>query len=116
MYHSCGAIHPLINELIEIGVDILNPVQVSAKEMDTHVLKEQFGDRLTFWGGIDTRQVLPHGTVDDVKQEVKRVIQDLAPGGGYVLNFVHNAQPDVKPENICAMFEAGREYGMYPIR
>ncbi len=116
MYHTCGAVQPLINELIEIGVDILNPVQVTAKDMDTRVLKEQFGDRLTFWGGIDTRQILPHGTVDDVKQEVKRIIQDMAPDGGYVLNFVHNAQPDVKPENICAMFEAGREYGVYPIR
>ncbi len=115
MYHSCGAVQPLINELIEIGVDILNPVQVTAKGMDTTVLKEQFGDRLTFWGGIDTRQILPHGTVDDVKQDVKRIIRDLAPGGGYVLNFVHNAQPDVRPENICAMFEAGREYGAYPI-
>ena len=100
MYHSCGAVVPLIPDLIENGVDILNPVQTTAQGMNTKALKEQFGEKLTFWGGIDTREILPHGTVEQVEEEVKQVIRDLAPGGGYVLNFVHNAQPDVKPENI----------------
>lgn len=115
MYHSCGAVQHALDDLIEIGVDIINPVQVSAKGMDTKWLKEEFGSRIVFWGGIDTREILPHGTVDQVKKEVGRVIKDLAPGGGYVLNSVHNIQADVKPENICAMVEAGREYGRYPL-
>jgi uroporphyrinogen decarboxylase len=115
MYHTCGAVHNLINDLIEIGVDILNPVQTSATGMDTKRLKNDFGDKISFWGGIDTRRVLPRGTVEEVREEVKNVIRNLAPGGGYVLNFVHNAQPDVKPENICAMFEAGKKYGKYPL-
>ncbi len=115
MFHCCGAAHHFFEDLIEIGVDIVNPIQVSSKGMDTQWLKEQFGDRLAFWGAIDTRQVLPRGTVDEVRKEVRRVIHDLAPGGGYVVNFVHNAQPDVPPENIVAMVEAAREYGHYPI-
>ncbi|MDP7285985.1 MAG: uroporphyrinogen decarboxylase family protein [Dehalococcoidales bacterium] len=78
-------------------------------------LKAHFGDRLSFWGGIDTQRVLPNGTPEEVKAEVRRRIRDLAPGGGYVLAAVHNIQPDVPVENILAMFEAGREYGRYPI-
>lgn len=115
MYHSCGAVRPLIPDLIEIGVEILNPIQTTAKGMDTASLKAEFGDQLAFWGGIDTREILPHGSIEDVTQEVRQVIHDLAQGGGYVLNFVHNAQPDVKPENVCAMFAAGKTYGAYPL-
>ena len=115
MYHSCGAVIPLIPDLIDIGVDILNPVQTTADGMNATALKEQFGGQLTFWGGIDTRVILPHGTVEQVDEEVKQVIHDLAPGGGYVLNFVHNAQPDVKAENIRAMFDAAGKYGNYPL-
>jgi uroporphyrinogen decarboxylase len=113
--HCCGSIHPLISDLIELGVDILNPVQVSAKNMDTQRLKSEFGDRITFWGGIDTQHVLPFGSPEDVKNEVKKRIADLAPGGGYVLTAVHNIQAAVKPENICAMYDAARSYGRYPI-
>ncbi|UCH64138.1 MAG: hypothetical protein JSU77_06895 [Fidelibacterota bacterium] len=115
LYHSCGAVHHFIDDLIEIGVDAINPVQVTSQGMETSYLKESFGDRIAFWGGIDTRYILPQGSVDEVKIEVKRVIGDLAPDGGYVLNFVHNAQPDVKPENICAMIETAREVGTYPL-
>jgi len=87
-------------------------VQVSAAEMgDTARLKREFGDVLTFWGGIDTQQVLPRGTPQEVKDEVRRRIDDLAPGGGYVLNTVHNIQADVPPENILAMVEALDEHG-----
>ncbi len=113
-HHSDGDVYPLLPDLIECGVDILNPVQVSAAEMgDTARLKREFGDVLTFWGGIDTQEVLPHGTPEQVKEETRRRIEDLAPGGGYVLNTVHNIQADVPPENIMAIFEARDEYGWY---
>jgi uroporphyrinogen decarboxylase len=113
-YHSCGAIAPLILDLIESGIDILNPVQVSAAGMDTKELKKNFGKELTFYGGgVDTQHVLPHGTPQEVRDEVKRRIDDLAPGGGFIFNTVHNIQADVPPENIMAMWEAMREYGVY---
>jgi uroporphyrinogen decarboxylase len=113
--HTCGNVYRFIPDLIEMGVDILNPVQVSAKEMDTKRLKKEFGDRITFWGGIDTQRIMPFGTPDDVEREVKERIADLAPGGGYVLTAVHNIQPGVKPENICRMYEAALKYGNYPL-
>ena len=111
-YHSCGALEAFIPDLIEIGVDILNPVQVSAAGMDTARLKQKYGKHLSFWGGgCDTQAILPRGTPADVRAEVKRRIADLAPDGGFVFNPVHNIQPNVSPENIVAMFEAAREYG-----
>jgi len=113
--HSCGAVHSFIDDFIEIGVDILNPVQVSASGMDTRKLKKEFGDKIVFWGGIDTQRVLPYGAVQDVENEVRRRIRDLAPGGGYVLSAVHNIQPDVSPENIWAMYSAAINCGVYPI-
>lgn len=113
--HSCGSISKFIPDLIEIGVDILNPIQVSAKDMDTKRLKEEFGDRMTFWGGVDTQRVLPFGSPEEVEGEVKRRISDAAPGGGYVLTAVHNIQAGVPPENICMMYDAARKYGRYPI-
>lgn len=113
--HSCGSISKFIPDLIEIGVDILNPIQVSAKDMDTKRLKEEFGDRMTFWGGVDTQGVLPFGSPEEVEGEVKRRISDAAPGGGYVLTAVHNIQAGVPPENICMMYDAARKYGRYPI-
>ena len=113
-YHTCGACKPLIPYLIDEGVDILNPVQVSAEGIDTKELKQEFGKDLTFWGGgVDTQHVLPFGTPQEVKDEVKRRIDDLAPGGGFVFNTVHNVQSDVPPENYMAMWEALQEYGGY---
>lgn len=113
-FHSCGSIYDLIPDIIETGVDIINPVQVSANKMDTKRLKKEFGDALTFWGGgIDTQKVLPCGTPSEIRDEVKRRIDDLAPGGGFVFATVHNIQPDVPPENIMAMWEALQEYGKY---
>jgi len=112
VYHTCGAVTTFLDDLVEIGADVLNPVQVSAAGMDTRVLKERYGDRLAFWGGIDNLVVLPRGSREEVRAEVKRRVEDLAPGGGYVLGSVHNIQPDVPPENICAMFEAAKEYGL----
>ncbi len=110
-YHSCGDCLALIPDLIEIGVDILNPIQISA--MDPEKLKKEFGQDLVFWGGIDTHEVLPFGTAEEVEEEVKRIIDILAPGGGFVFNSVHNIQADVPPENIEAMFQTAREYGRY---
>lgn len=114
--HCCGSIVSFLPDFIEYGIDAVHPVQVSAKDMDTRKLKKRFGDKIGFWGGIDTQHVLPYGTVNEVEEEVKRRIHDLAPGGGYVLAAVHNIQRDVPPENIVAMFKAAKKYGKYPIR
>jgi uroporphyrinogen decarboxylase len=113
VYHTCGSVVHLIPDLIEMGVDALNPVQVSAKGMDSKALKREFGTDLCFWGAIDTQRILPFGSPEEVKVEVRRRIEDLAPGGGYVLCAVHNIQADVSPENICAMYDAAREFGRY---
>lgn len=110
LYHSCGSVVSLIPDFIDMGIDFINPVQVTAAGMDTANLKREYGDQLGFWGAVDTMRVLPYGTPDDVRAEVRRRICDLGPGGGYVLTAVHNIQPDVPPENIVAMYEAAREY------
>lgn len=110
-YHTCGAVKELIPDLIEAGVDILNPVQVNAKGMDSKELKKLFGKDITFWGGgVDTQHILPHGTPQEVRDETKRRIEDLAPGGGFIFNPVHNVQRDVPPENYMAMWETLQEY------
>jgi uroporphyrinogen decarboxylase len=115
--HTDGAIYPLIPDLIEIGVDALNPIEVSAAGMgDTTKLKKEFGDRLAFWGAIDTRRILPFGTTEEVREEVRRRIHDLGPGGGYIVSPVHNIQPDVPPENVVAMYDAAYELGCYPLK
>jgi uroporphyrinogen decarboxylase len=112
--HSCGSIYRLIPDLIELGVDILNPVQISAAEMDPARLKREFGRDIVFWGGgIDTQQVLPHATTEQVRQHVQHLLGIFAPGGGYVFCQVHNIQADVPPENIVAMFEAALAFGRY---
>jgi len=113
--HSCGSIYEVIPDYIEIGVDILNPVQPLAKNMEPWRLKKEFGKYLTFCGGIDIQRLLPYGTVEEVKQGVKEVIKAYAPGGGYILAPSHNIEPDTPPENIVAMYEAAKEYGKYPI-
>ncbi len=114
-FHSCGAIKELIPDFIEVGIDILNPIQLSAAGMDdTAKLKREFGKEVCFWGGgIETQTILPHGKPEEIKDEVRRRIEDFAPGGGFIFNTVHNIQPDVPPENIIAMWEALQEYGVY---
>ncbi|NJD02819.1 MAG: hypothetical protein FIA99_09580 [Ruminiclostridium sp.] len=112
--HSCGAVSELIPDLIESGVDILNPVQVSACGMDLAKLKKEFGKDLTFWGGgIDTQHVLPYGSRKQVEDNVKRHIDELAPGGGFIFSAVHNIQGDVPPENVISMWETFQKYKKY---
>lgn len=109
MLHSCGSIKPVLNDFIEMGVDAINPVQVSAKEMEPDKLKEEFGDKITFWGGVDTQKLLSRGRPDEVRSEVQRLIRILGDKGGYVFGAVHNIQNDVTPENIVAMYETAFE-------
>ncbi len=110
IFHSCGAVHDFVGDIIDIGADVLNPVQVSAKDMDPVTLKEEFGDRIAFWGGVDTQRLLPFGTAEEVAAETRRIIDILGKGGGYVLNSVHCLEPEVPPENIVAMFDVGVEH------
>jgi uroporphyrinogen decarboxylase len=113
--HACGSVRPIIPDLIEIGVDILNPVQVNAKDMDSASLKRDFGKDLTFWGGgIDTQCAFDEShTPDEVRGDVRRRLDDLMPGGGFVFATVHNIQNNVPPENIMAMWETVQQFGKY---
>jgi hypothetical protein len=112
--HSCGSILPLIPDIIEAGFDILNPVQTSAVNMDPLVLKERFGDQVTFWGGgVETQRVLPFGTPDEVRAQVRERLQVFGKGGGFVFNPIHNVQAGVPIENLLAMYETVRDYGRY---
>ncbi len=116
IFHTCGDVYPLIGDFIDIGVDILNPIQVSAREMgDTARLKREFGRHISFCGGVDTQRVMPLGSTGDVRAEVRRRINDLAHGGGYLLAAVHCIQPDVPPENILAMCDEAVRSGRYPL-
>ena len=105
--HSCGSVYHFIEHFIDIGIDALNPVQVTAKDMEPERLKAEFGDRMSFWGGLNTQRILPFGTPEEVAAETRRIIAILGRGGGYILNGVHNIQAEVPPENIVAMYEAG---------
>jgi uroporphyrinogen decarboxylase len=110
LFHSCGSVYRLLPDFIEIGVDFINPVQVSCKNMETDRLKREFGTDLGFWGAIDSMHVLPDGTPDDVRAEVEKRIRDLGPDGGYILAAVHNIQHDVPAENVVAMFDSALNY------
>lgn len=113
-YHTCGNCTPLIAELVDNGVDILNPVQISAEGMDAKGLKEKFGRDIVFWGGgCDSQHILPFASAEEVKADVKKYIEIFKPGGGYVFNNVHNIQAGVPAENITALYEAAYEYGFY---
>lgn len=109
MLHSCGGLRELLPDLIDAGLDAVNPVQITCSGMDAAGLKADFGRAITFWGGgCDTRDILPHGTPDEVRAHVREQIRILSPGGGFVFQQVHNIMADVPPENIVAMFEAAR--------
>jgi uroporphyrinogen decarboxylase len=116
-FHSDGDVAPLIEDFIEMGVDILNPIQTSAGSMsDLPSLKKRFGSNIVFCGGIDTHRVLPFGSTEEVRQEVRRVIQILGPGGGCMIGAVHTVMNDVPPENVLAMVDAVEEFGHYPLQ
>jgi uroporphyrinogen decarboxylase len=113
-FHSCGAIRPLIPDLIEAGIDILNPVQLSAKGMNPFALKRDFDKDLVFWGGgVDTQGIFTTGSPQEIRDHVKENIEALAPGGGFVFATVHNTQANVPPQNFMAMWETLQEYGIY---
>ena len=114
MFHSCGNVRPIIPDFIEMGIDILNPVHITATGMEPIQLKKDFGRDIVFWGGgVDTQKVLPTSSQSDVSENVKRNLDALAPGGGYVFATVHNIQSEVPPQNIIAMWAALRKYGKY---
>jgi uroporphyrinogen decarboxylase len=114
MFHSCGAVRSLIGPMVDHGLDALNPIQRRARGMDLAALKQDFGDRLTFHGAIDHQQVIPFGTVAEVRQEVRTVIDVLAPGGGYCLAASHDLLlAEFPPENILAMYDEAAAYGRY---
>lgn len=116
-FHSCGAAYPFMQWLVDAGMDIFDSLQPRVSE-DSHPVryKQDFGDRLAFWGGIDVQQTLPQGTPEEVREEVRVRIGEMAPGGGYILSSSHRLQPDIPPENIIAMYEAAKEFGTYPIQ
>ena len=113
-YHTCGSCVEYIPDLIDNGIDILNPVQISAAKMDPQSLKNTFGKDIVFWGGgIDSQHVLPFAMPDEIKEHVRKNIEIFKSGGGYVFNNVHNIQVGVPPENIVAMYDAAYEFGFY---
>lgn len=113
--HSCGSVYYAIPDLIEIGVDILNPIQPLARNMEPWRLKRDFGGKIAFLGGFDIQQLLPLGTVEQIRQGVKKLMQEYAPGGGFIFAATHKIEPDSSPEKIVAAFDAAYEYGKYPI-
>ena len=116
LFHSCGSVYPFIPDIIEMGADILNPLQLSAAGMgDTRKMKKEFGDALVFWGGgVDVQQTLPRASPREVEEEVRRRIEDFAPGGGFVFAATQAIQSDTPPENLAAMWKALQRYGIYP--
>jgi uroporphyrinogen decarboxylase len=114
-FHTCGNVVPLLDDLVEAGIEVLNPVQATTWD-DPAKVKARYGDRISFWGGIDSQRVLPYGTPEEVREQVRLRIQQFGPRGGYVAGSVHLMQADVPPQNVIAMSEAVRELGVYPIR
>ena len=114
MMHCDGAVYPILQDFIETGAQMLNPIQIECPGMDdTARLKREFGDRLVFWGALDVQQILPFGTPQQMREEVRRRIDDLAPGGGYIICPRGPIRPEVPPQNICAIYEACDAYGRY---
>jgi uroporphyrinogen decarboxylase len=112
--HCCGSIKPFIPILTDCGIDILNPVQISAKNMDPNDLKDNYGNEMTYWGGgCDTQNILNVGSPEDVKENVRNLIKIFKPGTGFVFNQVHNIMGDITPENIVTMFDTAYEESFY---
>jgi uroporphyrinogen decarboxylase len=110
MYHCDGAVYSLIVDLLEMGVDVLNPVQADAKDMQPERLKREFGNKLAFHGGIDIIRTLPQGTTEDIQREVRERIRVLGENGGYILASSHHIQSDTPVENILAMYDVSLRY------
>jgi len=111
LHHSCGNVHDIIDDLIDSGVDIINPIQPTNEMMDPERLKKEFGSKIVFHGGLDTQEVLPFGTEETVREAVNKLISTMNKDGGYIFAAAHNIQPDVPPENVMHMFKAAREAG-----
>lgn len=109
-YHSCGSLIPVIDDLIESGLDILDPIQVTAAGMEPASLFAQFGDRLSFHGAIDEVELLPHATAAQVYEETKRIIDEMGGRNGFIVSPTHQVQGDTPPENVVAIFEAAKDY------
>jgi uroporphyrinogen decarboxylase len=113
-YHTCGDCSEYIGDFIEMGVDILNPVQISTTGMNPAVLKAKYGKDIVFWGGgIDSQHILPFATPEAIREEVRKILEVFKPGGGYVFNNVHNIQPEIPPANVVALYESAYEFGFY---
>ncbi len=112
-FHTCGSVYPIINDLIAAGMEIMDPLQPIARGMEPARLKANFGDRLSWWGGIDVQNTLPFGTPEEVAAEVRTRLREMSPGGGYILSSSHRLQPDIPVANILAMYDAAREFGVY---
>ncbi|MCX5908163.1 MAG: hypothetical protein NTY64_13530 [Deltaproteobacteria bacterium] len=113
--HTCGSVYAFLDDYVDLGVDVLNPVQTSAKNMDPVRLKQKYGSVLSFHGAIDTQRFLPRATIEEVREEARRMIRILGPGGGYLFSSCHSIQPDVPPENTVALFRAAFAHGKYPL-
>ena len=111
--HTCGSVFLYLDEFVDIGIDVLNPLQANAKDMDPTMIKGKVGNQLALWGGIDTHEVLPKGSPEDVRREVKTKIEILGKGGGYLCSADHNILIDIPPKNLITMFEAAAEFGQY---
>jgi len=111
LHHSCGSVFPLISELIDAGVEILNPIQPKAVFMDPANLKNNYGDKIVFHGGIDTQELLPYGNKNTIEESIKNTIEILNKKGGYIFAGAHNIQEDVPPQNLVYMLEAARKFG-----
>jgi len=110
-YHSCGSVVSLLDDFLDVGIDILNPVQCSAAGMDPRLLKEKYGNKLVFWGGgVDTQRTLPFGTPEEVRKEATERCQIFGKNGGFVFNTIHNIQPKTPTENIIAMFKTVKNF------
>jgi uroporphyrinogen decarboxylase len=112
-HHSCGSVWPIVDDMIDCGLDILNPIQPHVRGKERRRLKSEFGDDLTFHGSISIQKTMPHGTPDDIRAEVKERFETLGPGGGFIFCTAHNIQVDTPLENVLALFEAYQEFGRY---
>jgi uroporphyrinogen-III decarboxylase len=110
-FHSCGSNLLLLPDMIEAGFDIFNPVQTSAVNMDPQLLKDRFGDKITFWGGgVDTQHTLPFGTPDEVRTQVRQRMEIFGKGGGFIFNPIHNVQARIPIDNLIALFQAVKDF------